>query len=69
MLGPLLATYTWAVYPHVDLVPRFMTKLKRTLALPRLSWRRAEHVYNATMKKYGSEHGGLTQVQLPWSLA
>jgi hypothetical protein len=69
MFGALLATYTWAVYPQVDLVPRFMTKLKRTLALPRSSWRRTEHVYNATMKKYGSEHGGLTQLQLPWSSA
>jgi hypothetical protein len=67
MFGPLLATYTWAVYPHVGLVRRFMTKLKCTLALPGLSWRRTEQVYNATLKKYGSEHGGLTQVQLPWS--
>lgn len=69
MFGPLLATYTWAVYPNTDVVPRFMRKLRDELELSRLTWLRTEHVYNKVMRRHGFEHGGLTCMSLPWRSA
>lgn len=69
MFGPLLATYTWAVHPNTDVVPRFMRKLRDQLKLSRLTWLRTEYVYNKVMKRHGIEHGGLTCMKLPWRSA
>ncbi len=67
MISPLLATYTWAVYPNAELVPRFMRKLRDRLGLSRLIWLRTKHAYDRILKKYGHEHGGLTFMRLPWN--
>ena len=66
MFGPLLATYTWAVYPDTGVVPRFMRKLRDELKVSRLTWLRTEYVYNKVMKRHGIEHGGITYMKLPW---